>query len=336
MTSSNGGDDEIPTPEEPAEILDLPLSEEDLPPAEYSQSEEPLPEGDEPQEFLASESESLSEEEASPSAPAADEGSVAADVEELLSAEMIPEGLDALPEATAVTALPQLPTFQLRLRGLSDSTRAAMKKALAAQGAAVPEQAWAAGTPVVSQLSEYQLILLLQTARALGLSAEGSVDLPEQMPSEEDLALGDLSSVPDPALVAGESAPSVTLPKGEKEVMLFSPDQVPGGTVRESFGIVLAHRSIARRIFREEDLLAKLQKELRGVAGRAAAALPSSHLQIILRDLMLDLRKAALSKGANAVLGVKIESFPESGMGDPQLEQLRLVAFGTAAVVDKS
>jgi uncharacterized protein YbjQ (UPF0145 family) len=51
---------------------------------------------------------------------------------------------------------------------------------------------------------------------------------------------------------------------------------------------------------------------------------------------MLDLRRFALAKGANSVLGVKIEAFPESNPTDLQLEQLRLVAFGTAAVVEKS
>jgi uncharacterized protein YbjQ (UPF0145 family) len=318
MISGSSADDDSPAPEEPEELVDLPFTEGggDLP------------------EFLVAEVEHVAGEADGGSAPAHDEAAAAADVEEMLTAEVVPEGLESLPEPGLAFA--QLPTFQLHLRGLNEATRALMKKALDAQGAAVPGKAWAAGTPVVSQLSEYQLILLLQTARALGIAAEGTVDMPEQQPSEDDLALGNLSAIPDPALLQDESAPSVTLPKGEKEVMLCTPEQIPGGTVRESFGLVLAHRSIARRMFREEDVRDKLQKELRSVPGRANAVLPSSHLQLILRDLMLDLRKAALSKGGNAVLGVKLEHFPESSVGDPQLEQLRLVAFGTAAVVDKS
>jgi uncharacterized protein YbjQ (UPF0145 family) len=323
------GDDDISIPEE---ISELPLSESDLPPEEM-----PALDGEpefEQREFLTAEREEPVAEEPPAEGLPADETTAASDVDDMLSAELLPEGFDSLPDLGS--ALPQLPTFQLHLRGLTDSTRAALKKTLDAQGAAVPEQAWAAGAPVISQLSEYQLIVLLQAARALGIAAEAFVSVPEQGPSEDDLALGDLSLVPDPAFSQSESAPSVTLPKGEKEVMVFTPDQVPGATVRESFGLVMAHRSIARRIFREEEVRDKLQKELRSVPGRIAATLPSSHLQIVLRELMLDLRKAALAKGANAVLGVKLESFPESGMGDPQLEQLRLVAFGTAAVVDKS
>ena len=80
----------------------------------------------------------------------------------------------------------------------------------------------------------------------------------------------------------------------------------------------------------------KLEKELKAVPGRGAPALASSHLQQVLRDLLLDLRKSALGKGANSVLGVKIEAFPESSSTDPLLEQLRLVAFGTAALVEKT
>jgi uncharacterized protein YbjQ (UPF0145 family) len=161
--------------------------------------------------------------------------------------------------------------------------------------------------------------------------------MPHPVPSEEDLALGDLSAIPEMPVEGSESAPSVTLPKGEKDVLLCTPDHLPGGTVRETFGLVLAHRSIARRLFREDELREKLQKELRSVPGPSGApALASSHLQLLLRELMQDLRKMALGKGANSVLGVKIEAFSESGTADPQLEQLRLVAFGTAAVVEKS
>jgi uncharacterized protein YbjQ (UPF0145 family) len=254
-------------------------------------------------------------------------------VDDLLASEIPPEAL-GIPEPAP--ALPEHPTFQLQFRNLSGEARPALKKVLEAQGVSVTDKSWAATMPVISQLSEYQAVVLLQAANALGCGAEATVLLPGALPSEEDLALGDLSNIPDAGTLAVEAAPSVTLPKGEKEVLLCTPDSLPGGTVRETFGIVIAHRSIARRLFREEDLRDKLQKELRSVPGKPNAVLPSSHLQILLRELMLDLRKSALAKGGNAVLGVKLEAFPESGAKDPQLEQLRLVAFGTAAVVEKS
>jgi hypothetical protein len=228
----------------------------------------------------------------------------------------------------------QLPTFQLHLRGFNEAQRPALKKLLEAHGLSLPEKN--AGAPVVSQLTEFQAVLLLQGARALGIAADGSVALPSQTPSEDDIALGDLLSAPEAQTALVESAPSVALPKGEKDVLLCSPTQLPGLKLVESQGIVIAHRSIARRLFREEDMREKLEKELKSVPGRGATSLASSHLQQVLRDLMLDLRKSALGKGANSVLGVKIEAFPESSSTDPLLEQLRLVAFGTAALVEKT
>jgi hypothetical protein len=189
---------------------------------------------------------------------------------------------------------------------------------------------------MITQLTEYQAILLLQSARALGVSVQLNVLRPLPLPSEEDLALGDLSAVAEPIPTALETAPSVSLPKGEKEVLLCTPDHLPGNAVVETLGIVLAHRSIARRLFREDDLKEKMEKELRLVPNRPSTSLPASHLQAVLRDLFLDLRKGALTRGGNSVLGLKIEAFPESSSSDPQLEQLRLVAFGTAAVVEKS
>lgn len=320
------GDDQDISAELPS---DLPAPDgEPLPePVEFLSSESsdalPTPEGEAPVDALA---EPHPEGEASNAAVA---------VDEMLSAEMLPEGLDTLPSPEEALLLPAQPTFQIQLRIPSEEARTALKKALDAQGVVISEKAWAAPIPVVSQLTEYQGIVILQAARALGVPAEGAVVMPSPVPSEEDLALGDLAIIPDAPGSTTEAAPSVVLPKGEREVLLCAPDHLPGGTVRESKGIVVAHRSIPRRLFREDELREKMQKELSAVPNRAAPALPSSHLQLALRDLFLDLRKSALAQGANSVLGVKLEAFPESGVSDPQLEQLRLVAFGTAAVVEK-
>jgi hypothetical protein len=255
-------------------------------------------------------------------------------VDDLLSAATADDS--SSPEAALLEApLPNQPTFQLRLGALTEEQKNAFRKALEAEAVSIPASAWSVG-PVISQLTEFQAIHLLQAARSLGLTASGTVQGPNAGPSEEDLALGELSGVPEANLTVVEGAPSVALPKGEKDVMLCSPSQLPHAAVAETFGLVVAHRSIARRMFREDEMREKLEKELRTVPSRGPAPLASSHLQQLLRDLLLDLRKAALAKGANSVLGVKIEAFPESSSSDPLLEQLRLVAFGTAAVVEKT
>lgn len=258
-------------------------------------------------------------------------------LDDLLSAEMLPEDADLLLSELPLEEPPaQAPTFQLHIHSLQESDRAALKKALEAQSVTLPEKAGINPTPVISQLTEFQVVSLLQMTRALGIPAHATVQCPEPVPTEDELALGDLSSVLDADLPVLEAAPSVSLPKGEREVLLCSPNHLPGAAVRETFGIVIAHRSIARRLFREEDLREKLEKELRLVPNRPTSPMASSHLQLLMRDLFLDLQKSALAKGGNAVLGVKLEAFPESSTTDPQLEQLRLVAFGTAAVVEKS
>ncbi len=259
--------------------------------------------------------------------------------QELAVDDLLSEALAPAAEADLFSSpdLPKAPTFQLFFHSagnLDSNGRATIKKALETLG--VADTKWASAVPVISQLTEYQLISLLQTARALGLQATAKLQPEQQMPSEEDLALGDLSIIPESEFPVLESAPSVTLPKGEKDVLLCTADQLTGGKVLETFGIIIAHRSIARRIFREEEMRKKLEKELHSVPGRSETTLPSSHLHLLLRDLLQDLRKNALAKGGNTVLGVKLEAFPESSTLDPQLEQLRLVAFGTAAVVEKA
>jgi len=311
----SGGEDEIPQ----EEVSELPPEEQELPPEEFpigEQAEEPALDGE----------------------PVAEEGggSELLSVDELLSTAMITEGgvpEEMLLEAPAST----VPTFQLRITQILEEQKAGLKKALEAHGVAAGENTWSAPAPVVSQLTEFQAIQLLQTMRALGVQAHCSVFVPSSAPSEDELALGELLSGPEfEEDIFVESAPSVTLPKGEKDVMLCSPSSLPNAKILETFGLVIAHRSIARRLFREEEVKEKLERELRSVPNRPSNPLASSHLQQVLRDLLLDLRKSSLSKGANAVLGVKIEAFPESSNSDPLLEQLRLVAFGTAAVVEKT
>jgi len=239
-------------------------------------------------------------------------------------------------EAGPAPVTPAQPTFELRFPPLDEGAAQGLKKAAEALQITLTPETFAAPAPVISRLGEYQAVALLQAARALGLEGRALVYLPEAGPSEEDLALGELLAVAEPeSPVQKEAAPAVELPKGEKDVLLCTPDQLPGGMTRETFGIVITHRSIARRLFREEEVREKLEKELKTVPSKAATAIPSSLLQLLLRELFLDLRKAALAKGANAVLGVKLEAFPESSTSDPQLQQLRLVAFGTAAVVEK-
>ncbi len=187
---------------------------------------------------------------------------------------------------------------------------------------------------VLSQLTEFQALSLRKALLALGVPVTVQLHMPLPTLSEEEQALGDhLSAVPEFQAAEVEGAPSVTLPANEKEVMLLL-EPAAGVLLQQSLGLVTAHRAIARHFFREEEAQEKLRQEMQRIAPQKS--LPGSRLEALLRELLRDLQKMVLNRGGNALLGIRLEAFPESSHLDPALEQLRLVAFGTAAVVEKS
>lgn len=267
--------------------------------------------------------------------PAPDENSnPAIAVDDMLTAAVLDEVLPDL-VASPASEPSSVPTFQLRLQITQGAVREELKKATADLRLNLPEATWTSDHPMASQLTEFQAIALLQRLRALGGSAAVEVYRPGTASSEEDLALGDLAGIGEPAVVKALGAPAVQLPGNEKGVLLYSGDALPAFPVTETKGIVTAHVSLARRFFRDDELEEKLRKEMEKMPGRAASNLPKSRLEMVFRDLLLDLQKAALANGANAVLGVRMQTFPESNSLDPSIDQMRLVAIGTAAVVEK-
>lgn len=251
----------------------------------------------------------------------------ALDVEQMLAAEVVPDAqVEGMMPAVDMGSQP---TFQLQLE-IKPEQREALKAAASALSVNLPE----GNSPLLSQLTEYQAVAFRQAALALGASAKASIHFPLPALTEEDQALGDLAMVRETQLPLTEGAPSVTLPKHEQEVMVLI-EAAANIQVIQTFGIVTAHRSIARRFFREEEAQEKLRKELQRMPGRGVN-IPGSRLEALLRELILDLQKMALQRGGNALLGLRLESFSETSHLDPELEQMRLVAFGTAAIVEKS
>lgn len=219
-----------------------------------------------------------------------------------------------------------LPTFQLQMKIESSEQREKLKALAQSHSLSVSEQG------LVSQLTEFQAVSFRQAALALGFAVSVSIQFPLPALSEDEQALGELALVPDGVAVNVEGAPSVELPKNEKEVLLLT--ELPAGLgLVETLGVVSVHRSLARRFFREEEAEAQLRKELQKSRG---TLLPTSRFEALLREICLDLQKAALRRGGNSVFGVKLEAFPETSNLDPGSEQMRLVAFGTAAVVEKA
>jgi uncharacterized protein YbjQ (UPF0145 family) len=262
-------------------------------------------------------------------------------VDELLSAAVLDDPESALGQAFTEAGLAEAastrPSFQLHLH-LTKRDQTNHAKSLAKElGIRVTDTVWGSAQPILSQLTEYQAIAMARGLRARGILMTVNVQWPQfPHPTEEDLALGGLSTIPDPSPTEQEGAPSVALPGSESEVLLCAFENVTGFQVKETRGIVTAHRSIARRLFREEEMAEKLQRELEQLPGRNVPHhLPPSRIGALFRDLFLDLQKNALRLGANAVLGLRVEYFAETTRVDPDLDDLRLVAFGTAAVVEK-
>ncbi len=174
----------------------------------------------------------------------------------------------------------------------------------------------------ISRLTEYQAIAAATQFRDLGLTVEpkpGGAFLPETTET------------------VSEGAAQVALPKYAKDVFLYSGEQPSGYNVQKLDGIVSTHRSIARRFFRDCEAQELLERELEKLhkPSKIRKLFPASAMERLFGGIFLDLQKAALGRGANGVVALRVEAFPESTSIDPDLEQIRLVALGTAAVVEK-
>jgi hypothetical protein len=176
---------------------------------------------------------------------------------------------------------------------------------------------------LVSRLSEYQVIHAAYALQELGIPAQPKPPgaIIEALPSTES-----------------EGAPKVNLPRDAKDVFLYSGDQPAGYKVQNLEGLVSTHRSIARRFFRDLEAKELLEQELQKLQkpSKIRKLFPASAMERLFGGIFLDLQKAALSRGANGVIALRVEAFPESTSLDPDLEQIRLVALGTAAVVEKA
>ncbi|RZA07715.1 MAG: hypothetical protein EOP11_06940 [Proteobacteria bacterium] len=214
-------------------------------------------------------------------------------VDEMLAA-ALPEGELDLGGLDLSLTTGELPTFSLQIETDDPHLRPRLKEIAVALGINLSASAWENRAPLLSQLTEYQAVLFQKEARTLGAHVRPVVSFPVPQPSEEDLA---------------------------------------GFLIQETRGPVSAHRRIARRMFRDEEIAGKMQRELSRASGRSAAP-ADSHLQLLFREIFLELQSQALKLGANAVLSLRVESFRETAALDPSSAELRLLVIGTAAVVE--
>ncbi len=132
--------------------------------------------------------------------------------------------------------------------------------------------------------------------------------------------LGDLAAVGDESASEGEGAPSVELAKSEKEVMLLTQDRADVRLL-ESRGLVTAHRSIARRFFREEEAQEKLASDQRSLEARRK------------QYEAMESKKVELAEREEKVMLKEMEA--EAGFADRLKKQLDKIAFNTAELESK-
>lgn len=257
------------------------------------------------------------------SAPIAEAGSLDLpdmdmDVDDLLAQAVVPEEVE--PQAEAASEPTQKSHFNLLLESISAEQGKALQDLLKDLGLKSESQR------LLPKLSEYEAVRLAQFCAHKGILFELHYYSFGQEKTEEDLALGPLAGFSETPPLQGEGAPKVLLPEKETEVPFLEAEPATV-IVLEKKGIVTAHRSLARRFFREDEAALLLAKEM-------DQSLPSSRFEQLFRQMRQELQKRCLQMGGNAILGIRLEAFPETRAFDSQADELRLVAFGTAAVVE--
>lgn len=180
----------------------------------------------------------------------------------------------------------------------------------------------ASTTKVFSKLDEYRAIYLSMEASKLGYFVDVS---PTAFPSTE----WDPSGEEKFDLIQDQvGAPKVTLARSAKEVLLTTGDSLPGKLIQLTHGLVSCHVAIPRRFFREDEAQKNLEQDLQKLGD--PKVMPESHYETLLKELSLRIQLEALSKSANAVVGLELEFFPEIQAMDRSNDEMRILLSGTA------
>ena len=62
--------------------------------------------------------------------------------------------------------------------------------------------------------------------------------------------------------------------------------------------------------------------------------LPKAEMDKVFQNLLKSLQFEALRRGANGVIGIQLSGFPETNAIDPESDQIRLIASGTAVLLE--
>ncbi|MCO5144353.1 MAG: heavy metal-binding domain-containing protein [Oligoflexia bacterium] len=256
-------------------------------------------------------------------------------LEALLSAEVSDSEVLASPTALEdVDCLTK--NFSLRLLPENSQEIEKAKSIVESIGISLGERVWVDASPFISKLTEFQLIRLVQEFKRTNLLFE-IYDKNEAVAEKSDaLSVEAILEENKQVTATVDGAPSVTTVDGKSSILFMTSNTLDGYKVIEVVDLVSAHCSIPRNFFNLEEMEQKIHTEMKALLRSQKIKLPPTRSDQLIRDLQEEIQYKALAKGANAVINIKIQFFVEANHLDKASDQIRIVALGTAAIVDKS
>lgn len=270
---------------------------------------------------------------------------LAQDVQQMIDSALPEEPIAAAPLSLA----PELEhpdqtacqVYSVTLRGIENPADQRRVQTVLDRLAILPEGSPAAGAAHSgvqrwSRLSEFQAYVLMANLFPLGFDVRlgQSEDSPAAAFAPPPEALTNVAA-PEPEM--GGALP-VALPTKEGEVFLSTTESIAGHHAQVSKGIVTAHGVIHRLFFREGELDIRMRQKLQELgpqpSGQAPRRqLPRAEMDKIFANLLQKLQREAFRRGANGVVGIRIAGFTEAAALDPDADQIRLIATGTAVLL---
>lgn len=254
----------------------------------------------------------------------------------------IDEEEDSGTKLTGSTEDPEASFFQVSLRNVSQESakarilRVAEREKLVSDIKSLRKRLDELGGYRFSHLREYQATVLMQELQQLDVECrldipafDGDSDFPES--SSASLFRHKENEV------ESTGAQAVELPKNSKEILLSTVDQIAGHEITEEKGVLSAHSSVARTFFRSEEQDIRLAQKIDHLQPNTERGkelrLPRAEMDNVFEKLLKRIQREAMRRGANAVIGIQISGFPEANAIDPEADQIRLIASGTAVVL---
>ena len=250
------------------------------------------------------------------------------------------EPIATLEEMTITEEAHPTHVFQVKVSGLGNSDAnqrfSALLKRLPHHPAfSVEEGHWQnRGVFRATRMNETAAYSLVREVYRAGLDFHLSIADFDAAPDE----LADLGPTLEPDTAKSIGAKAVEIPTSPEEILLSTTAVVAGYRSAKPKGVVTAHGSIPKILFREDEKNQRLSSQIEGMARKDSDSptprkLPRAEIDKVMAKLLERLQKEAYRRGANGVTGIQIQAFPESNSIEPEADQIRVIASGTAVLL---